>query len=339
MLPARTPMSSSAIFRRLREQPILFWGVTVSLALALGCGIAIVSVQEASTKAALGQLPGGRIVLLWSAPRAGGHLAVGPADLVDWRNRASCFTGLAGFVLGGPPTVLVLPGEQAVGAEGAVVTPDLFSVLGVHPFLGSVPQEARSGSAPLILSYSAWKGLFGARRDLIGRKILVGGANGALHTIAAVMPEGFRFPFPLQRSPPQFWTLISLAGAATQPRDARGLGVVGRLRRGVQLGAARAQMNAIAADLAAEYPADRGLGIGIARLETEADPNARAVMRASLWALAVAAIVAWLNMAILLAVDLDKRRSQIAIRYILGARPFLLWRGLVAENSLLAALA
>jgi len=178
-------------------------------------------------------------------------------DFLDWRARNHVFEGMAvfrtnDFTLIGP--------REPLHLQGAVVSAQLFSLLGVTPALGRgfLPEEeqpaATSGTDPVILSYGLWQREFGADASVLGHPIQLGDQP---FTVVGVMPQAFQFP--IQAEPIELWTTIAVdarggANAITAQRGAHYLDVVGLLKPGVKLQRAQAEVAAIASALNQQYP-------------------------------------------------------------------------------------
>src|ERR1700723_3296758 len=176
-------------------------------------------------------------------------------DFFDWRAQNRSFRALASY----RDEQYTLTGAgDAQNIQGDTVSNEFFRVLGIHPALGRdfVPADEKAGQHVAMLSHQLWQSTFGSRPDIAGTTITLGGQN---YAVAGVMPEGFAFP--IQNPTPQLWaTLASDAvdsdgdNPATESRGEDMLTVIGRLKPGVTVEQARAEMNVIDRNMAVRYP-------------------------------------------------------------------------------------
>jgi len=174
-------------------------------------------------------------------------LAVSYRDVEDWRAATASFSGLAAYT----QAAMIIDDEGHVPEQfgGAYIAARAFQLLDEQPLLGRVlqPQDDRRGApAVVVLGYRVWKSRYDSDATVVGRAVRI---NGVPSTVVGVMREGFRFPLIEDIWQP----LAALPGLATETRDARTLRVFGRLRDGVSIGSARAEIAAVTQRLAREY--------------------------------------------------------------------------------------
>ncbi len=254
-------------------------------------------------------------------------------DFRDLRELQTSFEDVAAFYQG----TVNLAGDGGLPERfaGAYVSANALSHLGVPPLLGRgfLQGEDESDASPVVvLSHHLWQNRFGGDAHVVGQTIRV---NGEATEIVGVMPEGFRFPFN-----EDLW-LTHRMDLATLPRGGgEDLDVFGRLREGVSVEAARAELGAIAASLAARFPeTNRGVGMGVQPYGLRfMPPRIRAVMWAMLISTFGVLLIACANVANLLLARASTRTREVAIRTALGASRSRVVRQLMMESAVLAVI-
>ncbi len=313
-----------------------FTAVTViTLALAIGANTAMFSVVYPALLRPLPYRQADRLVTLGENRRQSGCCSVSSSypDYLDWKRTAKSFESLAGFSSDG----FTLTGAgDAQMVFGAMATSNFFSTLGVRPMLGRdfVPDDelpADLGPTAAILSYDFWRNNFSADPNVIGRTIRLD--NKAV-TIVGVLPRNFEFA-PATSAP--IWVPLHNDEYARKARKARWLQVIGRLAPGVSIEQARAEMQAITAQLAQEYPQEDGsIYVTVASLRDEIVGNIRPLLLVLFGAVAFVLLIACANVANLLMTRAIDRRREFAIRSALGANRVHLLLQLLSESLLLA---
>jgi putative ABC transport system permease protein len=319
--------------RTLRRSPGFTTTAVVVAALGLGATTVAFSIADHVLLRPLPFPEPDRLVKLWQNQSFRGYswFEVSPPNYRDWKRMATVFEGMAAYV---PLSANLVGQGQPQRLEGASVTPDLFSVLRKQALLGRVLNEddGRVGAAgTLVLSHSLWQGLFGGDPGVVGRTVVL---DDAPCTIVGVMPPDFQFP----SREAQLWKALQVNAPNLQERDDHYFKVVARLRPGVSVGQARAEMSTIAARLEREYPNENAHnGATIHRLRDEVPTQSRMLLFALVGAALCLLLIACTNLASLLLARGMARRRELAVRTALGAGRERLVRQLVTESLVLAA--
>ena len=328
--------------RMLAKAPGFTAIAVLTLALGIGANTAIFSVVDAVLLRPLNFKGPGSLVLVWEKlPRINlDRNTVAPPNFLDWHDQNHVFTGMSAFL--DQPLNLTGDGEpQQVSVE--FVSPDFFSILGVNPLLGRgfVAEDAQAGKSNVaILSYALWKSRYGADPNIIGKTIQL---NGASDTVVGVLPAGFdwyisEMSFTSER--PQIWTPLEIPPAWHDwTKVGRFLRVVARLKPGVSLRQAQAQMDTIAASLAAHNPKyDTGWGVNVVSVREQISGTFRPALLILLGAVGFVLLIACANISSLLLSRATGRGREIAIRAALGATRRRIARQLLTESILLGAI-
>jgi predicted permease len=289
----------------------------LTLALGIGASTAVFSVVDAVLLRPLPYPEADRLVAMTSL-RRGDEISISYPDFMDLRERTGTLASLAAYA----GSSFTLTGEgQAERLRGQFVTAALFDVLRIAPVRGRVftEEEDRPGGGRIaLIGHAVWQRRFGGATDIVGRVIRL---NGEPFTIVGVMPAGFDFPGGIVYGPAEVWVPAGLRSADWSNRDQHpGLYAVGRLRDGIALDAARADLTSIAAQLEQEYPmSNRDIGVDArSALDMLVGPT-RPALLALLGAVALILVIACVNVASLLLVRTTARSGETRLRAALGA--------------------
>ena len=286
------------------------------LALGIGANVAIFTVVNAALLQPLPFEDAGRLTQIFHlAPpnvNGGGRFSVSVGNFVEWRAQQHSFDGIGAYHFHG---LNLTGGDRPDFLPGAEVSDDFFSVLRVKPFLGRTfaPEEMQPGrNREVVLSYSAWQTYFGADRAVVGRTFSFDRQD---YTVIGVMPQSFRFPGWATVWVPAAWTAKDRANR-TMHNDL----VVARLKPGVTLQQAQAEMDSISRGLAQLYPAeDAGWGAKVLPLQSNMVADLRTPLLVLLGAVGFVLLIACTNVANMVLGKTLSRRKEVAIRFALGA--------------------
>ncbi len=320
--------------RMIRKSPGFAAIAILVLALGIGANTAIFSVVNGVLLRPLPYPEPERLVRIWHTPPPQNfpgieRFSVSAANFVDWKAQSKSFDGMAMYSFnhadmtgGGKPDVVRL----------ARVTDGFFAVFGMQPLVGRIftVDEDRAGRGrAVILSYPFWKAQFGGDQNVIGRTV---NFDGETYSIVGVAPANFRYPEWAQMWEPMAWT--------DQEKAVRGEHhsvVVARLKRGVALKQAQAEMSAISGRLADQYPADdKGWGAIVIPLHADMVGDVRPALLILLGAVGFVLLIACANVANLLLAKTLVRQKEAAIRAVLGASGRRIVRQILVETILLA---
>jgi putative ABC transport system permease protein len=263
------------------------------------------------------------------------HGAVSTPDMADWLRQSRSFAALGGYTTW--PGFSLASGDRPERIPGVRIAPALFASLGARPLVGRLflDDEAAAGrDGVVVIGESLWRRLFGAAPDVVGRKLTV---NGEPRTVVGVAPAWLQFP-PAEAAAQLFVPLVATAQQASS-RGNHWMKAVGRLRPGVSLAAAQAEMDTVARRLERSYP-DTNQGRGV--LLTPLKARLTAAVRAPLWtlfgAVGLLLAIACANIANLLVARAAAQCRETAVRTALGAGHWHLARRCLAEGLALALL-
>jgi putative ABC transport system permease protein len=315
--------------RSLLKSPGFTLASIVALALGIGANTAIFSLVNAVLLRPLPYKDPTKLVILWQQPPSGGMNDLSAADFQDWRDRNRSFEQMAAITGG---AFNFTGGDLPVKVSGLMVSSAFFSTLGVMPALGRafLPEEERPGSERVvILSDALWKRRFGGDPGIVGKNISL---NRQSYLVAGVMPPGFQFI----GAESELWTPLVLDPNRAN-RNFYYLQAVARLKSGITIEQARAEMNTISRQLALEYPkSNQGWGASVILLSDNVVGNARTAIFVLLGAVAFVLLIACANVANLLLVRAAGRQKEFAIRAALGAPRLDIARRMLTESILLA---
>lgn len=326
--------------RQLRKSPAFAAAGALTLALGIGANTAVFSVVNAVMLRPLPFPEPQRLVSVWPRGDSGpaGPYSLSYPNFFDFRNENKVFEHLVSYR---STPISLIGSEQPVQLRGEIVSWDLLPLLEMEPILGRgfQPQDEDPGARVVIVSHTLWKTRLGGDSGIIGQTINL---DREPYVVVGVAPPGFNFPVDGEQV--QVWTTLAIDARsatvqpATRQRGARMLSVMGRLRDGVSIQQAQAQMGGIAASLAERYPNEnrRYPGVFLQPALDDVAGLARGPLLFLLGAVGLVLLLACANLANLLLIRTAEREREFALRFAIGAARFRIVRQVMAEALTLA---
>ncbi len=310
--------------------------VVLTLGLAIGVNSTIFSVLNGVLLRPLEYSEPSRLVVAWESNQALGQerAQVSSATYLDWRTQTTTFESLAlwrykGFTLRND--------NDADRLTTVDVSPVMFTVLGVAPVLGRVftaDEEQPGASKTVVLSHAAWTRRFGQDLAVLGRTLML---DDQSYEVVGVMPREFQFP--AGDTEVELWAPLTVNPASVASRPHRTYNAIGRLKPGVRVAQAQADMDRIAATIAADNP-ESNAGWGVALVP--AHEQVVGTIGDTLWvlfgAVVLVLVIACVNIANLLLARSSRTAKEFAVRAAIGASQWALLRRSLVESGSLAGL-
>ena len=319
-------------FRRLRKAPGFTAIAVVTLALGIGANTAIFTVINAVLLRPLPFKDPGRLVLLTERLPQFPLLSVSYLNYKDWRSQADSFTAV-GAVRNLQMTMTGTGEPERLFAQMA--NANVLDILGVRPVRGrtfTAQEDSAAGGGVVLISYGLWQRRYGAAENVLGQSITL---DNKQYTVIGVLPGGFQL---LQQTPDVMVPLEPWAKTLPDDRSWHpGILPLARLKPGVTLEQARAEMTTIAKRLEQQYPEfDTNTGANVNSMQEQIVQNVRPALLMILGAVGFVLLIACTNIANLLLARATARQREIAVRTAIGASRWRVVRMVLTESVLLA---
>jgi putative ABC transport system permease protein len=326
--------------RSLLKRPSFMLISVITLALGIGASTAIFSVVHAVLLRSLPYSSADQLVMVWEdTHQTGGRVdnVINLGNFFDWKEQSHTFEDMAAFF----DMSAKLTGDgDPEEVPSQIATPNLFSVLGVNPIMGRTfsPDDGKPNQPDVIvLSYALWQRRFGGDEHVVGRHLTL---NNRDFTVIGVLPRDFTLHIAktsMSSKPAEIFRPWQVSSELRQ-RNGRFAMAVGRLKPGVALSEAQAEMNTIAARLEKAYPDfDTKVGTSLVPLRTQFTGEIRKALLILLGAVGFVLLIACANVANLLLARGVSRQKEFGVRAALGAGRTRIIRQLLTESLILAA--
>jgi predicted permease len=319
--------------RQLRQHVGFAGTAILTLALGTGASVAIFAFVDATLLKPLPYQASERLVGVFESVELFPQSNLSYPDYLDWKRMNTTLSSLEVFNRRGYRLTTETGTELATGAR---VSDGFFRTLGVTPLLGRdfQPGEDLLGAPrTVLLSYGVWQARYGGNPDILGQTVVL---SGDPTVVIGVLPRDFHFA---PAEPAEFWTTLHPEGSCDLRRSCHGLYGVGRLKEGLSVEAALADMKSIAKRLEVQYPdSNRGQGADVVPLSQVIVGNIKPTLLVLLGGAVLLLVIASVNVVGLLLVRSESREREVAVRSALGASSRRLLGQFVTEGVLLAVL-
>jgi putative ABC transport system permease protein len=319
--------------RLMIKNPVFTLIVVLTLTLGIGANTAIFSFANGILLRSLPYPQSDRLVVLdeTALKRGIDSMSVSYPNALDWREQNTVFQGI-GIDYGTSRFSLSGIGQPET-IRGSYISHGLLEVIGVAPMLGrpfTEVEDRPDTDTVVILGYDLWQKYYGGDQNILGRAVMV---NNRARTVVGVMPPGFKYP-----EISELWTPLALTTKEFTRTD-HGLNAIARLKDGVTIEQAQAEMNNIAARIEQQNPVtNEGLGVSVVSLHKRLAGDYREGLLILLGVVGCVLLVACVNVANLMLARASARQKELALRAALGASRWRVIRQLMLESLILATI-
>lgn len=314
--------------RRLIKSPLFTLIAVLSVAAGIGINSAVFSLVNGIVLSSLPYKDAERLVLVVGHHPQIGRFSASYPDFLDLKEKSKSFEYFAGFQQKG---FTVMGNESPEKFRGLIVSADFFPMLGVTPALGRVflsQEEMGQGAPVVVLSYALWRDWFGADKNIVGQNITI---NSVSYTVIGVTPANFRPPVG-----GRFWLPLQVPDEAKADRGIRFLRILAKLKPGVTIEQAQAELSLIGSQIEQQYPTtNAGRQALVIPLQNELAQTDRRSVLLTLGAVAFVLLITCLNLANLFMARALTRAKEIGIRTALGASRMHVAMQFLTESMLL----
>ena len=324
--------------RVLAKNPAFTIIAIVTLALGIGVNSAVFSVVNGVLLSPLSFPHSEQLLALFESGDKFDRSSISYPNFLDWQKRNNTLDKIAVFR---QDSFNITGSGESELVSVNMVSSDFFPLLGVKPVLGRVftPDDDHLGAAKTVMLMEGfWKRKFGGRPDIVGQNITL---SGETYQVIGIVPQNFALYFGNYDREGRIFTPVGVFddGLFHTHRDIHeGMNAVARMKPGVTVAAAKADMNRVAAELSAEYPEDKKAGIWTGSLKEEEVGNVRSFLLVLLGSVFFVMLIACVNVANLQLARATSRAKEFAVRTALGATASRVVRQLLVESLLLAGI-
>ena len=321
-------------FRQLRKSPGFACTAIFVLALGISAVITIFGFVDATLIKPLPYRDPARLVSVFVADASGSRGNLSLLNYRDWKSLNTVFSSIDAYGGGGGWSFTLSTASGSKHVPGIHVTAGFFRTLGVTPILGRdfrPDEDSLAAPETVLLSYATWEKRFGGRLDALGQTVTL---DGAPHIIIGVLPRDFHFA---PAGPAEFWATQRGSRFCEQDRGCSSVYTVARIKEGISIQVALAQMKSITHQLERQYPkTNRDQSANVVPLREVIAGDVRPILLMLESGAGLLLLIACINVSSLLLARADSRKREMAVRSAIGASSARLFRQFATEALVLA---